>query len=160
MRLGRRAVFGLLITLLAVSVALRLFARDGGLAWAESGEILELRLMRVAGAIPVGVALAVSGVLLQSLLRNPLASPYILGLTSGSGLAIDHDSNAACTPTVPSTAPCRRVSRRISRRVRRRVRCILVASPGGPNGASARGFHAVQAAHCRHRPRGSTQRRV
>ena len=84
----RTVVFVALSALLALAVGLRLFARAGGFAPSESGEILELRLMRVASAIPVGVALAVSGVLLQSLLRNPLASPYILGLTSGSGLAI------------------------------------------------------------------------
>jgi iron complex transport system permease protein len=81
-------VFVALGVLLVFAIVLRLFARAGGFASAESGEILELRAMRVASAIPVGVALAVSGVLLQSLLRNPLASPYILGLTSGSGLAI------------------------------------------------------------------------
>jgi len=74
--------------ILALAIALRLFSLAGGFGVPESADIFELRVQRVLSAIPVGVALAVAGVLLQSLLRNPLASPYILGLTSGSGLAI------------------------------------------------------------------------
>ncbi|MEQ9616500.1 MAG: iron ABC transporter permease [Phycisphaerales bacterium] len=73
---------------LVLIAGVRLLALAGGFAMPESGVIFELRFQRVLSAIPVGVALAVSGVLLQSLLRNPLASPYILGLTAGSGLAI------------------------------------------------------------------------
>lgn len=54
----------------------------------ESDRVLLLRLFAtLAGAI-VGVALAAAGVLLQSLLRNPLASPYTLGLASGAGLGV------------------------------------------------------------------------
>jgi len=34
----------------------------------------------------VGAALACSGVVFQALLRNPLADPYILGISSGAGL--------------------------------------------------------------------------
>lgn len=47
-----------------------------------------IRLSRVACGAIVGTALAVSGVLLQSLLRNPLASPDLLGLGSGAGLGV------------------------------------------------------------------------
>ncbi|MBF0213578.1 MAG: iron ABC transporter permease [Magnetococcales bacterium] len=46
--------------------------------------IVELRLPRVAGAMAVGALLAVSGVLMQTLLRNPLADPYVLGLSGGA----------------------------------------------------------------------------
>ena len=56
-------------------------------AW-PVGEIADLRLKRLVSAVAVGSSLAVSGVLLQALLRNPLASPFILGLASGSGFGV------------------------------------------------------------------------
>jgi iron complex transport system permease protein len=46
--------------------------------------VLELRLPRVATGLLVGVAFAVSGALLQTLSRNPLASPDIVGVNSGA----------------------------------------------------------------------------
>lgn len=46
--------------------------------------IHELRLPRVSGAFAVGASLAVAGALLQILLRNPLADPYILGTAGGA----------------------------------------------------------------------------
>ena len=49
-------------------------------------EIFIIRLKRVILAAIVGAALAASGVILQALLRNPLADPYILGISSGAGL--------------------------------------------------------------------------
>ena len=45
-----------------------------------------LRLPRVLLAFLIGGALAVSGAVCQSILRNPLASPYILGVSSGASL--------------------------------------------------------------------------
>ena len=45
--------------------------------------ILDLRLPRIALAAGVGAALASCGVLFQAMLRNPLAEPYILGLSNG-----------------------------------------------------------------------------
>ena len=45
-----------------------------------------VRLPRVILAAIVGAALACSGVVFQALLRNPLADPYILGISSGAGL--------------------------------------------------------------------------
>lgn len=48
--------------------------------------ILELRLWRVFLAAVVGAALSLSGASLQAVLRNPLAEPYVLGLSSGAGL--------------------------------------------------------------------------
>ena len=47
---------------------------------------VRVRLPRVILAALVGAALACSGVVLQALLRNPLADPYILGISSGAGL--------------------------------------------------------------------------
>jgi iron complex transport system permease protein len=46
----------------------------------------DLRLPRVAAAAFVGGALAVAGVVFQGLLRNPLAEPYLLGLSGGGSL--------------------------------------------------------------------------
>lgn len=48
--------------------------------------ILQLRLPRIFLGIFVGMALSVAGVILQGLFRNPLAGPYVLGVSSGSAL--------------------------------------------------------------------------
>ncbi len=48
--------------------------------------IFSLRLPRLALALGVGAALAVAGAAFQSLLRNPLADPYVLGISSGAAL--------------------------------------------------------------------------
>ena len=47
---------------------------------------VNVRLPRIMLAAIVGAALACSGVIFQALLRNPLADPYILGISSGAGL--------------------------------------------------------------------------
>jgi len=49
--------------------------------------IFNLRLLRIIAGILVGSGLAVSGIALQAILRNPLAEPYLLGTSSGAGLA-------------------------------------------------------------------------
>ncbi|KGG80908.1 iron ABC transporter permease [Caloranaerobacter azorensis H53214] len=49
--------------------------------------ILNIRLPRTILAVFVGANLAISGALLQSVLRNPLASPGVIGVTSGASLA-------------------------------------------------------------------------
>jgi len=49
--------------------------------------VIELRLPRALTAFGVGGLLAVSGVLMQVLLRNPLAEPYILGSSGGAAVA-------------------------------------------------------------------------
>ncbi len=48
--------------------------------------VLKLRLPRVLLAILVGGALSVAGAVLQALLRNPLATPFTLGISSGGSL--------------------------------------------------------------------------
>lgn len=48
--------------------------------------IMDVRLPRILVSILVGAALGSSGAILQSMLRNPLADPYILGISSGSAL--------------------------------------------------------------------------
>ena len=47
--------------------------------------ILTLRLPRALAAFGCGALLALSGTVLQALLRNPLADPYVLGISGGSG---------------------------------------------------------------------------
>ena len=49
--------------------------------------VLDLRLPRALTAFAVGGLLAVAGVLMQVLLRNPLADPYILGTSGGAAVA-------------------------------------------------------------------------
>jgi iron complex transport system permease protein len=54
---------------------------------AEAGRaLLILRMERVWAGLMVGGALAAAGVVLQALLRNPLAEPYVLGVSGGSAL--------------------------------------------------------------------------
>ncbi len=53
-----------------------------------TGNVWRMRLMRLATASAVGVALSVAGMALQALLRNPLAEPYILGVSSGAGVGV------------------------------------------------------------------------
>ncbi|MBI1941339.1 MAG: iron ABC transporter permease [Acidobacteria bacterium] len=48
--------------------------------------VQQIRMPRVLLAMLVGAALAVSGTALQALLRNPLADPYVLGISSGAAL--------------------------------------------------------------------------
>lgn len=103
---GRRVAAALAVLVLgaAAVVALRLAVGGSGgtgsgggaggaatigvLAWPESSEVWDLRGSRVVVGAIVGVALAVAGVVLQCLLRNPLASPEVLGLSSGASLAV------------------------------------------------------------------------
>ncbi|EPL8005428.1 FecCD family ABC transporter permease [Klebsiella aerogenes] len=50
--------------------------------------IVDLRLVRLAAALVIGAALGVAGVLLQTVIRNPLGEPHILGLNAGASLAV------------------------------------------------------------------------
>ena len=56
----------------------------------ESWEIIlwNFRLPKAFTAIFVGMALSISGLLMQTLFRNPLAGPYVLGLSSGASLGV------------------------------------------------------------------------
>lgn len=53
----------------------------------ENFVVMDLRLPRALTGVLVGVALAISGAVMQSVTRNALASPDILGITSGAGAA-------------------------------------------------------------------------
>lgn len=50
--------------------------------------ILKIRLIKAVMAILAGAALAVSGLQMQTLFRNPLAGPYVLGVSSGASLGV------------------------------------------------------------------------
>lgn len=60
--------------------------RDGGPSLARD-VVLELRLPRALAAFSVGGLLALAGAMLQVLLRNPLADPYVLGVSGGASVA-------------------------------------------------------------------------
>lgn len=50
--------------------------------------IINFRLPKAITAILVGIGLSISGLLMQTMFRNPLAGPYVLGLSSGSSLGV------------------------------------------------------------------------
>lgn len=50
--------------------------------------VFEFRMPRVLAAVLVGSGLAASGLLMQTLFRNPIAGPYILGISSGASLGV------------------------------------------------------------------------
>ena len=62
----------------------------GGHAGKETWEyiIVNYRLPKAITALLVGIGLSISGLLMQTLFRNPLAGPYVLGLSSGASLGV------------------------------------------------------------------------
>jgi iron complex transport system permease protein len=85
-------LFGLNLSLGQVSIpikkiALLFFGESTG---KESWDyiIYNFRLPKAIVAILVGLGLSVSGLLMQTLFRNPLAGPYVMGLSSGSSLGV------------------------------------------------------------------------
>lgn len=61
-------------------------SEDPGLSRLQEAMVWDLRLPRTLLAAACGAGLAVCGAILQSLLRNPLAEPYLLGVSSGASL--------------------------------------------------------------------------
>ncbi len=59
---------------------------DSSLGVLRDGIVWQLRLPRVLTAAAVGAGLALAGVVMQAVTRNPLADPYLLGLSSGASL--------------------------------------------------------------------------
>ena len=80
-RLAALALGLALATLLVLAAALAL-----GSAGFDVEMIRTLRAPRVAAAAGVGALLALSGLAMQSLLRNPLADPYVLGTSGGAAV--------------------------------------------------------------------------
>ncbi|MEM1429156.1 MAG: iron ABC transporter permease [Pseudomonadota bacterium] len=101
MSADRRATYVSVILMAALTVlafaslTLGLEAISPGTLWSvlsgnETGDaahIAELRWQRFATAAGIGAALALSGAILQTALRNPLAEPGVIGLSSGAALA-------------------------------------------------------------------------
>jgi iron complex transport system permease protein len=80
----------ILLLALAAPLAIALGVAAGALPAdpALATQILwELRVPRVAAAFACGGLLALAGALMQTLFRNPLAEPYLLGVSGGAGLA-------------------------------------------------------------------------
>lgn len=50
--------------------------------------VINIRLVKAVVALLAGAALSVSGLQMQTLFRNPLAGPYVLGISSGAGLGV------------------------------------------------------------------------
>jgi iron complex transport system permease protein len=86
------AVLALAIVVCALArIAVGPVADDGAMRLALSvptGEVLALRVGAVGSAALLGAALGLSGLALQTLLRNPLASPFVLGVSSGAGFGV------------------------------------------------------------------------
>ena len=91
--LGALLLAGVTVLLLALaigSVSLRLgdmLDAIIGAADPVTTAVLQLRLPRALSAFAVGGLLALSGAILQALLRNPLADPYVLGISGGAAVA-------------------------------------------------------------------------
>jgi iron complex transport system permease protein len=84
--LGVSIVFAALIGAVAIA-PLDVLGAIGGVGDPVTLAIVrDLRLPRIAAAALVGGALAVAGALLQGLLRNPLADPYVTGTSAGASL--------------------------------------------------------------------------
>ena len=61
---------------------------EGGCSSVASGIVLEIRLPRALAAAILGGGLALSGYLLQTFFHNPIAGPFILGISSGAKLVV------------------------------------------------------------------------
>ena len=64
----------------------KLIGADVPLSREQEVIVFSLRLPRIMLALAMGAALAVAGAVFQALLRNPLADPYVLGVSSGAAL--------------------------------------------------------------------------
>ena len=80
-------VASLLIGGSGISVHDAIGALLGGGDEAARSVMLEVRVPRLLAAFGVGGLLSLSGVLLQALFRNPLADPYVLGVSGGAAVA-------------------------------------------------------------------------
>ncbi len=78
-----------IVTILIFSAALFLGPKvinPFGMNGLDREIVLSIRMPRVVVALLMGMALGASGAVLQGILRNPLADPYILGISSGASL--------------------------------------------------------------------------
>ncbi|WP_333495943.1 Fe(3+)-hydroxamate ABC transporter permease FhuB [Kluyvera sp. CHPC 1.251] len=85
------ALGGLVILLVAVFVALSLGRDAHSWHWASGtllDELIQWRWPRIASALIAGVMLAVAGCIIQRLTGNPMASPEVLGISSGAAFGV------------------------------------------------------------------------
>ncbi len=80
--IGFRNVFLILLEALPFAINLS----NGDIAAVHEDIILQIRLPRVLLAAVVGSSLAVAGASFQGLFRNPMADPYVIGISSGAAL--------------------------------------------------------------------------
>lgn len=95
---NRQWIYFLGLTLLLIGLSVADICH--GLAWqdifctSQDGAtvgrqiFMNLRLPKLITAILAGASLSIAGVMMQTLFRNPLAGPYILGISSGAGLGV------------------------------------------------------------------------
>ena len=82
------AVLGITLGSTALSISEIISAVGQGFSTAGGKIFLYVRLPRTAASLVCGAALAVSGAVIQGVLANRLASPSIIGVNSGAGLAV------------------------------------------------------------------------
>lgn len=85
------ALAGLVILLLGACVALSLGRDAHGWSWASGAlldELMPWRWPRILAALIAGVMLAVAGCIIQRLTGNPMASPEVLGISSGAAFGV------------------------------------------------------------------------
>lgn len=94
--------FSCLIILLVLTLFINIFTGSAGISFSEvihvlfdgsadntiSGIIWKIRIPRVLAALLLGGALSLSGYLLQMFFHNPIASPFVLGVSSGAKLTV------------------------------------------------------------------------
>ena len=101
---SKKKIFLYLLLLILLLFIIALFSLSKGSVFISNKDILlailkkgdqinqtiiwELRLPRFIASLLVGSSLGMSGALLQGMLKNGLASPYLLGISAGSGLVI------------------------------------------------------------------------
>jgi iron complex transport system permease protein len=90
----------------AAAIVLARLGIATGAAWSEAAAaiVLDLRLPRVLLAAVVGAGLAGAGTVFQGLLRNPLADPYIAGVSGGAALGATVAITAGITGTIAGVA--------------------------------------------------------
>jgi len=80
---------GLIIALVsAFFIAIFIGKNTQGWEFMINNNLMHLRLPRVLGALFAGIGLAITGTLIQRLTNNPMASPEILGISSGAALTL------------------------------------------------------------------------
>ena len=80
------ATVGVCLLVWFAVAALCVMVGSGGIGWPATREVFHIRREVVMLSSLVGAALAAAGVVYQAILRNPLADPYLLGVSSGAAL--------------------------------------------------------------------------